>query len=261
MSGKIISVFNNKGGIGKTTSSLAIGHGLAKRKIKTLVIDIDPQGNASDPLVGRNPENTIFDVFNETKSIDECIIQTKINKNLYCLPSTEELFAFEPKLVAKGRDGFNFLSDIISDYCSENFDITIIDCPPSVGIFIINALFCSNFAIIPTEAGSRNSIKGLYATEKFISEICESSENKIELFKILVTKIDRRTKIAKDYLEKINSKFGDLVFKDHIPACVDFKYAEHLNQTIFQSYNRSAGSKAYRKIVSEIINLLELKDA
>lgn len=261
MAGKIISVFNNKGGIGKTTTALAIGHGLAKRKIKTLIIDIDPQGNASDPLVGTDPKNTIFDVINETKSIQQCIKQTKTDKNLYCLPSTEDLFGFEAKLIAMGQDGFSFLDSIISDYCRNNFDAIIIDCPPNFGIFIINALFCSDFAIIPTEAGSRNSIKGLRSTKKFIAEIADSYNHRIELFKILITKIDMRTTIGKDYISKTKKTFGELVFKQHIPACVDFKYAENLHQTIFQNYNRSAGARAYRHVVLETMSLLELKNA
>jgi chromosome partitioning protein len=167
--GKIISIFNNKGGIGKTTSALSLSHGLAKEGIKTLIIDIDPQGNASEPLVGTDPQNSILDILNKEKTIDECITQMKFCKDLYCLPNNEKLVSLEPQLVSMGAEGFGYLRDLIADYCRENFEVTIIDCPPSFGIFVISALFCSDLAIVPTEAGSKNSIKGLFTAEKWKS--------------------------------------------------------------------------------------------
>lgn len=258
MQGKIISIFTNKGGVGKTTSAISIAHGLAKRGIKTLLIDIDAQCNTTEPLVGLDPANNMSEILRGLKSVDECVRPLGFQNNLYCLPNTEDLARLEPILISKGTKGFCTLKDAITDYCVKNYQLTIIDCPPNFGIFVINALFCSQLAIIPTESGSKNSIKGLMAAQQFIAEMQETGNPSLKLFKVLVTKLDMRTNIGKDYLAQIQTTFQDYVFKAHIPACVDFKYAENMNQTIFQVAPKSAGAKAYMKVVSEIMAILEL---
>jgi len=258
MDGKIISIFTNKGGVGKTTSAISIAHGLAKKGIKTLLVDIDAQCNATEPLVGIDPANNISEILRGLKSIEECIRPLDFQNNLYCLPNTEDLARLEPVLISKGTQGFYALKEAIMDYCINNYPITIIDCPPNFGIFVINALFCSQLAIVPTESGSKNSIKGLMAAQQFISEMQESGNPTLKLFKVMVTKLDKRTNIGKDYLAQIQTTFQHYALKTHIPACVDFKYAENMNQTIFQIAPKSAGAKAYMNVVSEIIAILGL---
>lgn len=258
MAGKIISIFTNKGGVGKTTSALSIAHGLAKKGIKTLLIDLDSQCNSTEPLLGIEPANNIPEILKGIKKVNECDRHVGFQNNLYCIPNTEELTELEPLLISQGIEGFKVLKDKIMNYCIDNYEITIIDCPPNFGIFVINALFCSELAIVPTESGSRNSVKGLMAAQKFISEINEAGNSHLTLFKILVTKLDMRTNIGKDYLAQIKGAFSEHTLSTHIPACVDFKYAENSNKTIFSSYPKSSGAKAYMKVVSEITKVLEL---
>lgn len=254
--GKIISIFTNKGGVGKTTSALAISHGLARQGIKTLLVDIDAQCNATFAFVGNNPANNMVELLQGTKTVEECVQRVNFDSNLFCLPNSEILTNLEPVLIAQGRPGFNLLKSKILDYCEKNFEMTIIDCPPNFGVFVINALICSHLAIVPTEAGSRNSIMGLVSAQKFIKDLNEDGNEKLTLFKVLVTKLDKRTKIGNDYLKQVKTIFSEYILDTHIPATVDFKYAENAQQTIFQNSLQSAGTKAYRAVVNEIIEAL-----
>jgi len=257
--GYIISVFTNKGGVAKTTTTLSLGHAFAKKGIKTLVADIDSQCNSSEPLIGVDPQNNLMDLLNGNLSIETCIHAVDSQKDLSCLPNTSELVSIEPKLIRMGVDGFGILRDKIQDYCRKTFDITIIDCPPNHGIMTINALMTSDLAIVPTEAGSRNSIKGLKSALTFIDDIKKDGNPDLKFLKLLVTKLDSRTAIGKDYLLQLQDVFKDNIFDTSIPKNVDFQYAENQNKTIFQSNPKAAGAKAYMKVAVEIIKLLGLK--
>lgn len=257
--GKIIAVFTNKGGVAKTTTTLSLGHAFAKKGIKTLVADIDSQCNSSEPLIGIDPQNNLMDVLNNKLDIDNCIHPIDAQKDLFCLPNTSELVSIEPKLIRMGLDGFGILRDKIQSYCRDTFDITIIDCPPNHGIMTINALMTSDLAIVPTEAGSRNSIKGLKSALTFIDDIKRDGNPDLKFLKLLVTKLDSRTAIGKDYLLQLQDVFKGKIFDTAIPKNVDFQYAENQNKTIFQSNPKAAGAKAYMKVAIEIIKLLGLK--
>lgn len=257
--GYIIAVFTNKGGVAKTTTTLSIGHAFAKKGIKTLVADIDSQCNSSEPLIGVDPQNNLMDLLNGNLNIEACIHPIDSQKDLYCLPNTSELVSLEPKLIRMGVDGFGILRDKIQVYCRKNFDVTIIDCPPNHGIMTINALMTSDLAIVPTEAGSRNSIKGLKSALNFIDDIKKDGNPDLKFLKLLVTKLDSRTAIGKDYLLQLQDVFKDNIFNTSIPKNVDFQYAENQNKTIFQSNPKAAGAKAYMKVAVEIIKLLGLK--
>lgn len=257
--GYIISVFTNKGGVAKTTTTLSLGHALSKLGVKTLVADVDSQCNCTDPLVGLDPQNNLMDVLNGVLDIEKCIRPIGFQKGLFCLPNTSALGTIEPKLIRMGAPGFLVLRDKIQDHCRNNFDVTIIDCPPNHGIMTINALIASDLAIVPTEAGSRNSINGLLAALEFIDDIKNEANSNLKFFKLLVTKLDSRTSIGKDSLLQLKDLFPDKIFDTFIPVNVDFQYAENQRKTIFQSNSKASGAKAYLAIAKEIIQLLEIK--
>lgn len=257
--GYIIAVFTNKGGVAKTTTTLSLGHAFAKKGIKTLVADIDSQCNSSEPLIGIDPQNNLMDVLNTKLDIKDCIHPIDSQKDFFCLPNTSELVSLEPKLIRMGLDGFGILRDKIQAYCREHFDVTVIDCPPNHGIMTINALMAADLAIVPTEAGSRNSIKGLKSALTFIDDIKKDGNPDLKFLKLLVTKLDSRTAIGKDYLSQLQDVFKGKIFDTSIPKNVDFQYAENQNKTIFQSNPKAAGAKAYMKVAVEIIKLLGLK--
>jgi len=257
--GHIIAVFTNKGGVAKTTTTLSLGHAFAKKGVKTLVADIDSQCNSSEPLIGVDPQNNLMDVLTDKLAIEECVHPIESQKRLSCLPNTSDLVSIEPVLIRRGTEGFGALRDKIQAYCRENFDITIIDCPPNHGIMTINALMTSDLAIVPTEAGSRNSIKGLKSALTFIDDIKKDGNPDLKFLKLLVTKLDSRTAIGKDYLAQLQDVFKGKIFDTSIPKNVDFQYAENQNKTIFQANPKAAGAKAYMKVAKEIIELLELQ--
>lgn len=257
--GYIIAVFTNKGGVAKTTTTLSLGHAFAKKGIKTLIADIDSQCNSSEPLIGVDPQNNLMDVLNDKVDIGDCIHSIDAEKDLFCLPNTSELVSLEPKLIKMGIDGFGILRDKIQKFCRNNFDVTIIDCPPNHGIMTINALMAADLAIVPTEAGSRNSIKGLKSALTFIDDIKKDGNPDLKFLKLLVTKLDSRTAIGKDYLLQLQDVFKGKIFDTSIPKNVDFQYAENQNKTIFQSNPKAAGAKAYMKVAIETIKLLGLK--
>ena len=257
--GYIIAVFTNKGGVAKTTTTLSLGHAFAKKGIKTLIADIDSQCNSSEPLIGVDPQNNLMDVLNDKLDIGACIHSIDAEKDLFCLPNTSELVSLEPKLIKMGIDGFGILRDKIQIFCRNNFDVTIIDCPPNHGIMTINALMAADLAIVPTEAGSRNSIKGLKSALTFIDDIKKDGNPDLKFLKLLVTKLDSRTAIGKDYLLQLQDVFKGKIFDTSIPKNVDFQYAENQNKTIFQFNPKAAGAKAYMKVAMETIRLLGLK--
>jgi chromosome partitioning protein len=249
--GKIISVFSNKGGCSKTTTTLSLAHGLAKSGTKTLLLDIDSQCNATQPLCGDSPSNNLYDVLTDSKKIADCIRPIQFQSNLYCLPNIDEIANIEPNLMEKGGAGFSILKTKIFDYCTENFDAVVIDCPPNHGIFSVNALLCSHFVIVPAKSGSKNSIRGLMSAQKLIMDLQKTLNPDLKLFKVLITQVDGRTKIGKEYLIQTHEVFDDLLFSNYIPACVDFLNAENEDKTIYQKAPKSAGARAYTKIVNE----------
>lgn len=257
--GHIIAVFTNKGGVAKTTTTVSLGHAFAKLGKQTLVMDLDCQCNSSEPLVGIDPQNNLVDVLNGTLDAEACVHAVSLQTGLFCIPNTSDLVSLEPKLIRMGVYGFGLLREKIRDYCVNNFDITIIDCPPNHGIMTINALMASDLAIVPTEAGSRNSVKGLKSALAFIEDIKRDGNFDLKFLKLLITKLDSRTTIGKAYLLQLRDAFSGKVFESSIPKNVDFQYAENQNKTIFQLNIHSAGAKAYMRVALEIIELLGME--
>lgn len=256
--GYIISVFTNKGGVAKTTTAINLGHALARKGVRTLVVDIDSQCNSSEPLVGIDPENNLMDLLNGERSFEACVHPVDSQGRFFCLPNTSESVSIEPKLIREGVGGFSLLRDNLRAKCKGQFDATIIDCPPNHGIMTINALMTSDLAIVPTEAGSRNSIKGLKSALTFISDLRLDGNPELKFLKLLVTKLDSRTAIGRNYLDQLQDVFQGKIFDTVIPKNVDFQYAEDQNKTIYQSNPKAAGAKSYTRLAMEIIDLLGL---
>lgn len=257
--GYIISVFTNKGGVAKTTTTLSLAHAMAINGVKTLVADIDSQCNSSEPFFGIDPRNNLMDVFNKTVPIDKCIRPLVFQENLYCLPNTSAFGTLEPKLMRMGVEGFLVLRDEAQEYCKANFDITIIDCPPGYGIMTMNALVASDLAIVPVEAGSRNAVRGLLAAIEVIDDIKKDANTSLKFLKLLITKLDKRTTIGKNAVRQLKAAFPDHTFDTCIPTNVDFQYAEDQKKTIFQSNSGASGAVAYSRLASEICGILGIE--
>ncbi len=265
MAGLIISVITNKGGTGKTTTAISLGEALALEGMKTLIIDNDSQCNASSILLQKEPHDSLYEILKSDQNIPlkNCIYRTDFTENLYCIPNIPETATLDPELTKRGaQGGFNVLRDGLRHYAVMNFDIALIDNAPNMGIFVINSLHCSDFVIVPTEAGSKHSISGLIKAVQFIQDISNDPEGNpgLKFLRLLVTKVDRRTSVSRIITEELKAQFGHgYMFHTVIPINTAIQQAELLNKTIFSYDSSSPGAKAYRELAKELISILDNK--
>ncbi len=254
---KVISIINQKGGVGKTTTTASLGYGLVQRGYKVLLIDLDPQADLSLHLGVPSPdelENTVSDLILDVikgELIDYSKYVLELDNNLYIIPSNIELASLETAM----NDFFNkryivnsFLEDI-----KDIFDYVIIDCPPSLGIYTTNALAASDSVIIPTQAQafSRRGITHLLDT---IKNIRRYNKN-LHVEGILITQMQSDTMAAKAVRERIKSNYGDRVkiFDTTIPRSVVAEKAAFMGVAI-QSFSKdNSVSVAYEKFIDEVI--------
>ncbi|MEE8552581.1 MAG: ParA family protein [Desulfobacterales bacterium] len=266
MAGLIISVITNKGGTGKTTTVVSLGQALVREGKKILVVDNDSQCNASNILLEGEPRNSLFEILKSDKCvpIDDCIYSTEFEQNLHCIPNVPDTATLEPELIQKGtKEGFNVLRKGLRNYALENFDITLIDNPPNMGIFVVNSLHCSDFAIVPTEAGSTHSIRGLIKAVQFIQDIGNDPEGNpgLSFLRLLVTKVDRRTSVNHIIMDQLKAQFGkDHMFETAIPINTSIQKAELMDQTVFEHDSKSTAAKAYQELAKELIPILEQQE-
>jgi cellulose biosynthesis protein BcsQ len=263
----IISVINNKGGTSKTTTSITLAQALAKEGKKILVIDNDTQANASTVLLNKGEyQKSLFDIYNdfsEDNNIDvESFIQwVEFQKNLYCIPNDPITATVEPKLIKAGtKFGFRVLKNVLRDYVLNNFDFCLIDNPPNMGLFVINSLYASDFAIVPADAGSKASIQGLIKAVQFIDDIRKEVNSNLKFLRVLLTKVDRRTSVSQVIMAQLRNNFGaSRMFETVVPINTEMQKAELRDQTIFRVNPKSAGARAYREVAKEFLKILKDK--
>lgn len=256
----IISVINNKGGVGKTTVSCNLGHALTRHDKRVLVIDNDSQCNTTSLLLYQRPlKTTLYDIFEDDKTvpISEAIYPTEI-ENLYCLPNSPETAGLEPQLIKNAPESFFSLKKQLRDYALKNFDFTIIDSPPNLGSFVITSLYCADFVIVPNLVDSAFSLEGLLKAMDLISDVRENGNENLRFLRLLINQVDKRTTISRVALKQIQQTFSaDQYFKTTIPINSAFKNAEHFRQTVFKYSSSAPGTVAYRKLAKELIGILK----
>lgn len=253
---QIIAVVNNKGGTGKTTSTLNLGHALANKKKKVLVVDIDSQCNSTSTLLeGVAPQKNLYDLL-EGSSASDCIYPTSYPR-LFVLPNTPESAGLEPEILARDDRGYPLLRNGLRNYALENFDITLLDCPPNLGVFSISAMIAADSVIVPVEAGSRYATEGLEKTVELIGSIRESFAPELRFLRLLVNKADLRTNISRIGIETLQSSFQGKVFETVISSNTDIQQSELLRKTVLAHNPKATASRQFRSLATELLTILE----
>lgn len=248
---KIISLANQKGGVAKTTTAVNLASALALAGVSVLLIDLDPQGNASTGFGVDIPQRniTIYDVLVGREKINRAIKQTSI-KGLDIIVSNIELSAAEIELLnVKNRE--KILERSLNDL-DKKYDYILIDCPPSLGQLTINALACSDAVLVPMQC-EFYALEGISHLLKSIDLVQQNINQKLKILGVLLTMYDRRNKITTDIEKDVRNCLGELVFKTVIPRNVRISEAPSHGLPVILYEPNSKGSTAYHNVAKEVI--------
>ena len=249
--GKIISVANQKGGVGKTTTTVNLAASLGALEKKVLLVDADPQANATSSLGLNNDdfEINIYQVFEHIGDIKKSIIKTN-SPNLFIIPSHIDLVAVEIELVDKPNREMMLKSAL--NKVSDEFDYILIDCPPSLGLITLNALSASNSIIIPIQC-EYFALEGLGKLLNTIKSIQKIHNNSLEIEGMLLTMYDSRLRLSKQVVEEVKKHFYNMVFNTIISRNVRLGESPSFGETIINYDASSKGANNYLKFAEELI--------
>ena len=250
---KRIAIVNQKGGVGKSTTAVNLSAGLAEKKNKVLLIDIDPQGNASSGLgiEKAEVEFTIYDLLIESEAPRKAISESE-TENLDIIPANIELAGAEIELVSlmsresRLKNALNKLN--------MNYDYIIIDCPPSLGLLTLNALTAADSVVVPIQC-EYYALEGLGQLMNTIELVRKNLNSDLRIEGVLMTMYDARTNLSDQVIEEVEDYFTDLVFKTVIPRNVRLSEAPSFGKSILSYSSNSKGAKAYRQLAEEVISL------
>ena len=255
--GKIIAVANQKGGVGKTTTSINLSAGLAYAGKHVLLVDFDPQGNASNGIGatgahGYSPQRTVYQVLMG----DDSVLDDKVTLDmppLDVLPATIDLSGADVEMVSSDYQvGREHLLKQKLDAVKDQYDFIIIDCPPSLGLLNTNALTAADSVMIPVQC-EYFALEGLTQLLSTIRLVQKLWNPKLNIEGVLLTMFDVRTKLSVEVQQEVRKYFKEKVYRCYIPRNVRLSEAPSRGQSIFEYDTRSEGAKAYAALVKEVL--------
>jgi len=248
---EILAIVNQKGGVGKTTTTVNLGAGLAAKGKKVLLVDVDPQGNATSGLGfdKRTLEKTTYDAIINEQPMQE-IIRPTGRRNYSICPSNIQLAGAEVELVgAMARENFlkRALSAVRNDY-----DYILLDCPPSLGLLTVNALTAADGVIVPIQS-EYYALEGLTQLMETLSIVRRHLNPELEVFGVVITMFDSRTQLSGQVATEVKKHFGDKMFRTMIPRNVRLSEAPSHGKSIGEYDPKSKGAECYASLAREVL--------
>jgi chromosome partitioning protein len=244
--GKIISLLNHKGGVGKTTCTINIGAGLVELGKRVLLIDLDPQANLSLSLGAPRLPNTIYEAIRGESELEPYTIKNGLD----IVTSTLDLSGAEMELINEA--GREYILRELFDPIRDNYDFILIDCPPSLGLLTLNALTSSDTVIIPLQTEFL-ALQGLAKIKQVIQKVKFRLNKQLEIGGVIATMYDSRKVLNRDVVETIKKYFGDLVFDTYIRDNVTLAEAPAKRQDIFEYGPKSLGAQDFLSLSKEFL--------
>ena len=251
---RLITIANQKGGVGKTTSAVNLAAGLANMGKKVLLIDHDPQGNASTAVGAEHSSGTVssYEVLLGDRTAEEAMQDSSELENLYCIPATIDLAGSEIEMVSLVRREFRLYDALFNGFLEEQgFDYVFIDCPPSLGLLTINAMACAEEVIIPIQC-EYYALEGVGQLLGNISMIREHLNHNLHISGVLLTMYDARTKLAEQVADEVREQFGAVVLGNVIPRSIRVSEAPGYGKTVIEYDPSSSGARAYVAAAREL---------
>lgn len=251
-----IAIANQKGGVGKTTSAINLATALAATGWKTLLIDLDPQGNASTGLgigAGQRARST-YDLLVDQRSVDDCLVPTEI-PGLDVIPATVDLSGAEIELVNVEQRSHRLRSALMNH---AEHEFALIDCPPSLGLLTLNALSAADTLIVPLQC-EFFALEGLSQLLQTVDHVQQRLNSELGILGVALTMFDRRNRLTDQVSEDVRSCLGDLVFDTVIPRNVRLSEAPSHGLPALVYDHSCAGSRAYMALAREVIGRLPVK--
>ena len=249
--GRIIAIANQKGGVGKSTTAVNLSSYLGDNGYKTLIVDFDPQSNSTSGI-GLEKDNirlSIYDVLINNLDPAKAILKTPY-KNLYILPSSIQLAGAEVELVSTMKREYKFKHAI--DKIRSQFDFTIVDCPPALGLLTVNALTGASEVLIPIQC-EYYALEGLGQLMNTINLIKENLNEQLVITGVVMTMYDQRTRLSEQVIEEVRSYFPDKVYKTIIPRNVRLSESPSYGKPIIYYDPECKGAQAYKSLTKEVI--------